>query len=985
VYTTQEQPAPSDLANCLPATNQASTALQQFLNFFLEPKEKFQFSSTMSSSKATPIPTVLPAEDQMNVMAFEHELRPDPSTSLNDSKKAESSTQTDKKIEKENDKNTQPQNDKKIEKEVKTEQKEFSPQDIFDAAKITVSSDFSYVPPIRPPTAGDLQANVGATEVLLTSLIQWQNKKGTPGFVHQEIVKDSWTAKYSVAVQRFTGPAWDRRSPVLHSALAGLDTTNAGFDEAYIRALNALSSVMQPRRGEIGPMARNFIMRSTKQQYSPASLLLRGAITWAILGLISNGKDTMHPWQTTDSHQVATRIDDVEQFNSILVDTSKDGNDVIYTRLHTGEEAYIVDVMSALTSGDVPLASGRGFGLAQYWPPMNRPRVVYNSAASIGRPGGRISQASVWYAMERFCTIWDCHDLWRECLNFVQTMLLRPVDCGVVAGTKIVRMYWPESDLRVGAIGSLMAGVTPEGMKSVPCNEPGWKEFMYGAAVKGCMFTASTYEALRESHEAHPAALSMGVASQAIMNGLLYFRGNAQMMREQVGPRLEACGWGFMTTSLEAIGIGVSKKLLRNVLNSGAVPWWTVVAPHINIEKHDALSDWLRPAQITKYPKVNEWHMYDRAGAVSQSHIAAALWWMKVEVNYRVETRGAGLVRVKLPQLQTSRFPPVLSPEYKVGAMHATAILKFSHESYGQMGMLDDLGRADIHVIPILREDMWLPGTTTDGPDIGGGGDIDLLAALEDHERLLADPDFDRQNKPDPPPPRTEGTDYADELKKKIYALANRPDLSFFKADSVGDNKHLDTDTAALVHTLPVNVDNMYLFTYNLPGLLKKVQKDERLSVIRDLLEINRLFSAINQGAFVRKRIYDTRDRLIGIAQAFKQDPSLTIEEAGGAPDDIVEAEVKGRFQGQIARGWTFKQALEYAVAESQRLSPGIAPDEPEMEDIRIEDFGSGTSQQGSGEEPSPPVQSADVPSGQLPTVGFAPPGHSSASAKKPE
>jgi hypothetical protein len=846
-------------------------------------------------------------------------------------------------------------------------------------------TELSILPPLRPPTTGDLIANVGVDHVRLSSLIQWQNKKGTSGFCHQEVVEDKWTSRYDMTVQEFKGPSWDRRTPVLHSALAGLDTTDAGFDEAYIRALNALSSVFQPRRGEISPLARNFIMRSAKKQYAPAAFLLRGALLWACLGLMNNGVDTMHEWRTTGNHQYAVRIDDVEQFNAALCDTSKEGNDVVYTRIHTYEEAYMIDVMVALTSADISMPACERYGISKLWPKMNRPRVVYNSTVGIGRPGGRISQASVWYAMERFCSIWDCHDLWSECLNFVQVMLLRPVNCGVLAGTKVVRMYWPESDLRVGAIGSLTAGVSPEGMKSKPTLEPNWTEFMYGAAVKGCMFSAATYETLRDMHDAHPAALSLGLASGAVMNKFLYSNGNTELMRDHVGPRLAECGWDFMSTSLHAIGIGTSRRLLHTVLNSGAVPWWTVVAPHVNVEKHDALVNWLKPAQLSKVPRINEWHVFKRLGAVTQEHIAAALWWMEVDVRYRVESANARLSIVKLPKLMTNRFPPVLHPEYKVGATHATAILKFSVASYAKMSFLEDLGRSDIHVIPIQTQESWLPCNTIEEPADSPGVAVDGLGEMSELERMLNDPDFERNMEPELPPISTPGSELATKVEEKIRSLMSRPGLNFGKAILPGDVTEMVGDQHRSIYSAARGVRAITTFAENAVTELLMVPRDERITVVRDMIEVANLVAGDNAHIGTRQMVDTARNRLIGVLQALKQDTALSIEEAGGAPDSITDNDILKRFSHNVMRGQSYKSLLDQAVKASQEQAPGLAPDEPPAEPTTVEDFGEGTSQVGSRKVPAQPAENVDVPSGTLPDIGFLPPGGSSPSAKQPE
>jgi len=854
--------------------------------------------------------------------------------------------------------------------------------------------NFNVLPPINPPSVGDIQGYVSGNSVTLKNLIQWENKRGEAVFCHQEVIESKWTPNYRVEVQSLRGRDWDLRTPIMHSALAGLDATDAGFDEAYIRALNALSTLTSARRGEISPTGRNFIMRACRRQYAPGALLLRAAILWALLGLEGNGQERMHSWIITGDVQTTTRVDDTEILNGVLVETSREGTDVIYTRLHSADEAFMIDVMTALASSQPPTSRAGEFGISYLWPKMNRPRVIFNASTAVGRPGGRISQASVWYAMERYCTIWDCHDLWQYCINTVQTMLLRPVDAGVLAGTKVIRLYWPESDLRAGAIGPFMAGISPEGMRTEPIPEPGWSAFLYGSAVKGGIFTASLYEVLRDQHDSHPAALAMGVASGAVMNKLLYAHGNYALMTGMVKERMKTAGWDFMSPGLDCIGIGSSKKLLRTVLNNAAVPWWTTLARHVPLEKQQATEQWLSPAIVTGRPKVNEWYLYRHLGATTERHVAAALCWLKARVRYRIETRDGNLRMMDVQPLKPDRFPPVLNPSYKNGGLAADAVIMLDIDAYSRIPLVEELARADVHVIPVLMDNTWVPENTRDDGLLEGPGltrapppeNPELYEDLDEFEMLLQDPTFDRQvGEGDPEEEKRDPAREEDRLRDRLAEVVGKysiPMGGIARAEVRRIAPSQLTSDSGPIRSLPAAIAGI---ADDAVGWLQKVPPNERINAVRGILEICSLASPYTLATSEKKAMFSGRDKLIGLLRVLHQDTAMSIDELGGAPDKAIAKVAAEDFSVNLSRGIPLRDYLKDAVERSLAKAPGEAPDEPARDAETVEDFGRGTLHQGSVQGPSRTARAADVPPVLSGTLGFTLPDTSSASQKKPE
>jgi len=367
-----------------------------------------------------------------------------------------------------------------------------------------------WLPPLRAPKDSEVAGCVTGSGVVLHSMIQWAGTTDMDPFVHQEEVCVKSIPTFTNHCRFSQGSSWGFRTPIVHSALAGLDVTDAGFDEAAARALMALETYAAIRRGEITPGSRLAIGAMMKRRYNPMAVLLRAAIMWYGL-LCEHGNDMRTSrWYLAGAHNMPAKLDAIETLNGMCAEEANAVVDVVYIRVQAAAEVYMLDVLSALISDEYPFRAR--LGVAALWPKLNNPRVAYNAPYQFGRMGNNICAAHVWETMQRYCTIWDCHDLWAVALNTVQSFGMRRADAGWLAGSHRLYSYWPTSDLQACVLGPFVSGITPEGMKTIPFPPPDIRHFQYGAAVKGIMLSAAYMQVLQGMHEAHPVALPLGLA-----------------------------------------------------------------------------------------------------------------------------------------------------------------------------------------------------------------------------------------------------------------------------------------------------------------------------------------------------------------------------------------------------------------------------------------------------------------------------------------
>jgi len=827
-----------------------------------------------------------------------------------------------------------------------------------------------WLPPIGTPRDSEVAGavnNQGACE--LRTLVQWVGATDDDPFCHQVPVASTWVNTFTHHCAFPQGAGWGYRTPIVHAALAGLDTSNSGFDDAAMRALSALETFVNSRRGEFSPNARSMINAAIKRRYNPAALLLRGALLW--YGLLSKKGSvfTKQPWMTTGSVTLPAQMDTADAINGLAVGLMKEAVDVVYTRLIGHEELYMLDVLLALCSDMYPLQNGPG--VSKLWPKMVSPRVVYSGAGQIGRAGGQINAQEVWDTMQRYCNIWDCHDLFAICLNTVQSFALRPIDAGWLAGSHKVYSYWPNSDLFAGVIGPFVAGITPEGMKTVPFNQPAYEVFTYGAAVKGCMLTAAYMRVLQEMHEAHPVALATGTGVVQRLNSILHQQGAEKFCRDKVGEVLKEAGWNFVDDGIASIGLGQPRDMLKTLLDTSKVPWWINVVRHLSSSGLSMVKDWLVPAVPDKTPEPNEWCLFRHIGATTEGQVAGAIMWAGARLRYRVELPNMNIRVIKVDTNNWSRFPPRVSPNFTYGRCHGEAALCFDVEAVGKLKLMAKLRKSKVELLPIHATGQWY--VMSGAGDTGGPSEADIAVELRD-AGLMDDDDFDyKLRRPRQPGPVLGGAGGMKDVLSSVSKLTQwdivRRDVldrlrTYGYSDPVPDND-ADHVISAFRH---INIQRAF---GNVPIGSRLEAAQEMLKLLRSLAPYA---TRINQD-----NAREAVTRLIAAIQLFKKDPAVTIEEAGGAPDDL-EALAKEPYNQRLAvdrnlaAGVTIKEMLEQAVAKDKGVEEEDLVDDPELEQQTLENFGEGTSQAGLKEDQFHPAGGASVPSGAMETIGFAPP-----------
>jgi len=829
-----------------------------------------------------------------------------------------------------------------------------------------------WLPPISPPKENELAGAVAPDgSCSLRTLVQWLGSTDDDPFCHQETVSSKWVNTFTNHVLAPQGAGWGYRTPIVHSALAGLDTNNSGFDDAAMRALSALESFTNARRGELLPNTRMMITTAVRRRYNPSALLLRAALLW--YGLARNGATVFEKqrWVTSGSVTLPAQVDTPDSLNMVATALTREATDVLYTRLLDHHEFFMLDVLLALSSEVFPLQDAPG--VAKLWPQMVNPRVTYSGLAQIGRTGAQISAQDVWNTMTRYCNIWDCHDLFAIAMNTVQCFALRPITSGWLAGSHKVHSYWPRSDLFVGVIGPFVAGITPEGMKTSPFAQPTFEAFSYGAAVKGCMLSAAYMSALQEMHEAHPIALAMGTGVVQRVNKLLHAQGAATFCKTEVAGFLKAAGWDFVDDGVASIGLGLPRDMLRSLLDTTRVPWWINVVRHLSSTGLQRIKDWLVPATPDKTPEPNEWCLFKHIGAVTEGQVAGALMWARAQLRYRVEMPNLNIRVVPVPLGDWSHFPPRVTPNFKYGRCTGEAALSFSVDAVKKLKLMTKLSRSKVELLPIHSTDQWY--VTAETSRAGGPSDMDVALELRD-AGLIEGEEFDYMLTPPagPSPPTAQGLSGLQDVLQaagRLHSHGFLSDLNMarLRTYTPGSQFRRHGDADAIISSMRgIRVYHDF----------RRIPIDKRLEVAQDALVLARNlapYTSHMQHDGAREAIHV----LIGAIQLFKEDPSITLAEAGRSPDELraISSDpyyaTDGLERGMEA-GLSIGQTLAAAVERVEGIARGAAVDDPERQTEGVQDFGRGTSAAASTVGPSNIVRSAGVPSSTSGPIGFGPP-----------
>jgi len=856
----------------------------------------------------------------------------------------------------------------------------------FSKADSQLSGQFikgGWLPPIMPPKDTEVAGCVTSDGVSLRTLVQWAGSTDMDPFVHQEEVHVKCVTTFTNHCRQSQGNSWGYRTPIVHAALAGLDVTDAGFDEAAARALMGLETYMSVKRGDIPPGSRLAIGAMMKRRYNPMAVLLRAALMW--YGLLSEHGSEMKTsrWYLTGVHNMPAKLDSVETLNGMCNEVTNAVVDIVYVRVQAAAEVFMLDVLSALISDEYPFR--HRLGAAALWPAMNNPRVAYNAPYQFGRMGSHICAAHVWETMQRYCSIWDCHDLWAIALNTVQSFGMRRIDAGWLAGSHRLYSYWPTSDLQACLLGPFISGITPEGMKTVPFPPPDIRHFQYGAAVKGIMLSAAYMQVMQEMHEAHPVALATGTGIPHRLNKYLTAEGALTLAKERVGPLLKQAGWDFMDDGLASIGLGVTRDVLKAVLDVNKVPWWINVIRHLTDAGKALVMDWLTPAVPTQVPDPGEWNLYTHIGSTTEGQVAAAVMWANATVRYRVEMPNGSIRVVQAPEFKWGSFPPRMTPKFVYGRCRGDAALRFNASGLKRLKLMRKLRKSEIEVFPLHSGDQWLiTGAILEDVDPSGTvDDVTLMLQMQELRDmgLLTDDDikghditFDKDKAKSV---WIQENAERGAILSKLERLAQLGVLDRAEHDKFAAEYDIYSPDRTSVAGLLANRLGSAL---DITTKFANVERGKRLEAAQVSLSIMQDLAGITGSEKYKQNNHsEAVGRLVAAIQAFKKDDALTMEELGGVPDRLARYAGETKYITKVAirkgleRGITASEALQRMMADIPVDAAGLV-DDPTIPDQTPQDFGEGTSSQGLAQETSPSAGGADVIPESMPTLGFAPP-----------
>lgn len=830
---------------------------------------------------------------------------------------------------------------------------------------VRVTETGSLSPPIGMRQVGSLQEHVTPKAVGLKAVLTWQSDDGQ--FSHDEEVGDKWRFSYSLNVRHRDGAAWDRRTPILHPAVAAVDSTQAGYDDAFMRAMANVDILVNVGRDDSKVGIRTMVQRYSKYTYSPFRLLVRGVVLWTICARNEMQGLPCTDWRNVDAPQ-PRHLRDVGAYSQLAIHQGVSGRDVAYVQCNSASQLYMVEVMRAICNSRCPVTTS--MSVREVWPPMNSPYVAYSCPAGIDMGEGYFDTHRVEMTLKNFCDTFDCHDLLEEAMRAVQFFVCRPNDAGVLAGSTTVGWTTPASDMRVGAIGPLLAGVTAEGMKTIPFIFPEPAEYLYSAAVRGCFTTAAFYEALLRFDESHPVARIVRPTNRAgRYRHLTIPTSGISFMEKYVRPIATKAGWDCVTKSLLGVHLQDTHDFVNTVFRAARVPWWTNVILHMSGGGEAFLSTWTRPAQITAHPSSNKWYTYHTLGDVTRSQLAAAVRWMGAEVMYSADNVLGERGWHAMPTGDNSRFLPNLDPKVRVGGqVVAVACIKFTAHVNAKINFLKAIANSrlivvkepEVAIVPVAMD--VIDQIMMDSPPLFSSVVIETDGPPQ--QPVVT---------PAPPAPEPEGQVPADTPPASEFGEDDKPEpvpkdtsVDWEKMARHVDKFELGMGSVAIGATV-AGMPNSESPLCTAVERLSKINVESliNLAPFEDQEPIARAYVLLSSKLAIHAQNQDINKQLAG-----RQAGALTLLEALVERDrpitnwaDATEAE---KFSG--------KEVKKFKAAKAAGKEPiSLARDDPPGKTETLLDFGPATSATGSV-GPAPPASDVADPS-QLESIGFeAPP-----------
>lgn len=797
-----------------------------------------------------------------------------------------------------------------------------------------------FIVPRGLPTRGVLAELVSPTGVDLGSRITWHGRQDTP-FMHEEIIKDRHVFDYS-GVYRFSSDSdYGNRTPILHPAVAAIDATQAGIDDAFLRAMQNVDLMMGGgKREDTGGVIRTLTMKYAKLSYNPIRLLMRAAVVFSIL-CAEGGENTRTQYRVTGVGSAPRHMANLTTYTFLCSAQLREHRDILYVQCESDGEAYMIDVMHSLCSTVCPITTN--MTVRRLWPQMNTPIVAYSSAHVHNLLTGEYDLSEFCDSMDRFCQQYDCYDLWQECLGCVQGLLCRPSNAGVLGGANVLGISLPLSDLRVGAIGPLLSGISAEGMRSQAFSYPDARSFLYSAAVRGVFVTAAYFDALQEFSDTHPVVVGTNFSSRRHYNMLTRPAASLAFMHTKVAARAADAGWDVVGPLTKCLYIAAVRDYATKLFRPSRVPWWTTVVCHLGEMRTSILAAWAKPSLPTGRPVANVWQPYHLVGAVTAVQVGTAIRWLNAQVCYSHIMLGKGMQVYPVEVGNHSRFVPNMMPILPCGAGKLVGALKFPETTHHDFHFVGLLGQSEVFAEPFYRADQYTEVLYEEddkpGPDVA-----DFSAPMP--EEVLTDEERAEVEKEDPPPPTVQEDmmdpeDVAGQLKEFVAGVSPEG----MRGASEAPIPYMNTASSLSAARLA------FFDVSKLRAIPDPVVALERVRTLNYAIRV----LMPHAGTHLAGRM----DELRAAAASLTLDLRRKVEMPTRWRDNMEAPEAA------VAAG------VDAAATADAQVPAAV--DDPVGERTTVEDFGEGTSKQGSipGAHAAP---DAEPPSTEILSIGFAPP-----------
>jgi len=565
-------------------------------------------------------------------------------------------------------------------------------------------------------------------------------------------------------------------------------------------------------------------------------------------------------------------------------------------------------------------------------------------------------------AMHRFCAGMNCHDLWRDALTLAQCFIGRPAGGGVLGGTHKVCVAIPPSDLRIGAIGPLLAGISAEGMRSTPIEIPARADFLYGGVVRSVFFSASYFEAIQNTRDAHPALLQTTRGNGPQFRHLSQAATSRSLMHGRASRIAAEAGWDCFSENMLCVYPASHRQTAAEVFRPEKVPWWTNVIGHMGTAANKFLETWARPARPTTMPTPKVWYNHTAIGGATQLQIASSVRWLKAAVNYVAVSLPHGMVSVAIPLGSVNRFLPTLVPRILLAdGSSSSAVLRFPRDVLTNIALVEQLGKSNVMVIPWHEDDVEGAADLDElfGPPAPAfGGSIMTTETKEvTPQQPLSDQTSDK-GAPLPGPKTKEPSDIRTlptptDWVQAVEDLQSPTVGRYLKAEHLADaaEGRRTAETEACAQSVGmVNASTLLRVTTDPTETIRKARSLIRAS--EALMSVTRTGETLQNLTKNRNFAMDTLATLTRTVGPTTSWSELTAEDAAS-------------------------EALKQGVLSSPDPIAQGATDDPEGPTESLQDFGSATSPHAS--TTAIPVASGVAPvSAALPVLGFAPPEASS-------